>query len=139
MECLLFAAVVIAAAIALGISQANAKEKARIAYDNALTQLRQHPTDPAKRIAALSRGRIYSNLSRNQKGVALYDEVAIQNDIGAATAGAVHQVPQTPAPSPAVPSVSPADRLEKLDDLRTRGLISEDEYQNQRARILADL
>jgi len=37
------------------------------------------------------------------------------------------------------PSISPADRLSKLEEIKNRGLISESEYQTQRNRILSDL
>jgi len=45
----------------------------------------------------------------------------------------------TEEPQRGVPSRSPADRMEELNDLRTRGLITEDEYQEKRAGILEGL
>ena len=43
------------------------------------------------------------------------------------------------APSPAGSSVDPASALERLEDLRSRGLVTEDEFKAKRADILARL
>jgi len=39
----------------------------------------------------------------------------------------------------AVPAATPEDRLKKLDELRKKGLITEEEYQKKRAEILKEL
>lgn len=41
--------------------------------------------------------------------------------------------------APAPPVEDPAARLRKLQDLRRDGLITEDEYEAQRAKVLEDL
>lgn len=102
------------------------------AYERSLARLKEDPSNPDLKQKTLSLGRVYSNLTRENKGVTIYDEVALSNDISAACA-AVY-VP----PSNAV-TTSPEDRLAKLADLRSRGLVSEEEYQAQRSRILSEL
>lgn len=44
-----------------------------------------------------------------------------------------------PASPPAAPANDPAARLQKLQDLRQAGLISQEEYEQKKAAILADL
>ena len=105
---------------------------ARAAYDASLAELKLRPADPDLRARTLALGRAYSNLTRSQRGVTVYDEVALANDIGAACAGAAPAgTPPTPAPAEA--------RLAQLTDLHGRGLVTDEEHRAQRARILADL
>jgi Short C-terminal domain len=88
---------------------------------------------------ALARGREYSNLTRSQKGVTIYDEMAVMNDIGAATAGAT-TLAATPAPAPVVASTtSVEDRIKRLDELRTKGIVNDQEYEERRRKILDEL
>lgn len=47
--------------------------------------------------------------------------------------------PERPAPSDPASRGHPVERLQRLETLRERGLISEQEYQAQRKRVLADL
>lgn len=108
--------------------------KAKVAYGNALAGLKAKPTDAGCRQAALEAGRSYSNLTRESRGVTIFDEMALKNDLDAASAGAAAMGAQ-----PVAEAASVADRLRKLDDLRWQGLLSEDEYQASRARILAEL
>src|SRR5690606_18359053 len=53
------------------------------------------------------------------------------------------QEPAAAAPSPAPPlttlAVSVADELQKLGELRDRGILTEDEYQAQKAKALNEL
>jgi len=109
---------------------------AQTAYYQALTALKAKPTDANLRQHALTAGRQYSNLTRNRQGVTVYDEMALMNDINAATAGA------TPAPATAsspTAAKSVEDRLRNLEGLRTKGLISEQEYEARRQQILNDV
>lgn len=78
---------------------------------------------------ALRIGRILSNLTRNRRGVTLFDEVAISNDISAACAGAV-----APRPKATVET-----RLIHLAELKTKGLIDDEEYSSRRREILQDI
>jgi hypothetical protein len=42
-----------------------------------------------------------------------------------------------PAPPPAAPAVDPIQRLKDLADLKSQGIITDDEFAAQKARILA--
>jgi hypothetical protein len=109
--------------------------KARIAYEEALGRLRAQPTDATFRQAALNAGRIYSNLSRESKGVTIFDEMALKNDLDAAAAGA----PTVAALAPVAQATSVAERLRTLADLKTQGLITEEEYLARRKNILEEV
>jgi hypothetical protein len=109
---------------------------ARAAYEAGLNELKKHPTNADLKQRALALGRSYSNLTRNKKGVAMFDEIAVMNDINAATAGATAQQPQ-PGPTPTRGTVQ--ERLTQLDQLRTQGVINEQEWQTRKAAILEDL
>ena len=102
----------------------------KAAYERSLAHLKEDPHSPELKQRTLALGRTYSNLTRNRKGVAVYDEVALSNDINSACAASI---PLSPVLS------SPEERLAKLADLRSRGLINEEEYQVQRRRILSEL
>lgn len=103
-------------------------EAARSSYEAALSTLRTNPSDPMLRSDALSKGRIFSDLSRNSEGVTLYDEVALKNDLDAAAAAASRPVVQTPE-----------ERLRTLDDLRDKGLLTPDEHAVRRAEIIGQI
>jgi hypothetical protein len=103
----------------------------KAAYERHLARLKEDPTNPELKQRTLALGRTYSNLTRNRKGVAVYDEGALSNDINSACAAAIP--PSSPLPS------SPEERLAKLTDLRSRGVVNEEEYQAQRRRILNEL
>ena len=104
----------------------------KAAYEHNLARLKDDPTNSALKRRNLRHPRTYSNLTRNRKGVATYDEVALANDVNSACAAA-------PVPPSSAVTSSPAERLAKLLDLRVRGLITEEEYQAQRSRILSEL
>src|SRR4051812_42215269 len=62
---------------------------ARTAYEEALTRLRSAPSDPDARERALSAGRFFASQTRHMAGsagVTVFDEVALSNDIHAASA-----------------------------------------------------
>lgn len=127
--------------IVAAVAAAQAKEKARVDYQQALGYLRQNPTDPRAREDTLAKGRIYSNLTRNSQGVTIYDEMAIKNDLDAACAAHAAPIsqPLPPAVAPPSPNSSAAARLEKLNELKASGLITDDEFATKRAAILAEL
>lgn len=111
--------------------------EAHAAYQGSLVQLKQQPTNADLKQRTLELGRAYSNLTRSQKGVTIYDEMALGNDISAATAGA--SVAAAPIAAAAPPSASIEDRLKRLDELRTKGVINDQEYDARRQKILEDL
>ncbi|HKO55430.1 MAG TPA: SHOCT domain-containing protein [Thermoanaerobaculia bacterium] len=115
------------------IVQANARERARRAYQEALERLRRNPANPDLRGETLRLGRAYSNLTRNRRGVTLFDEVALMNDINAACAAAF----QPPKPLP--PTESVETRMAKLNDLRSKGLIDDAEYAERRQQIVSEI
>lgn len=84
----------------------------------------------------LALGRHYSSLTRNSRGVTLFDEVALMNDINAACAAAA--MPRHVAALPA-PKESLEARLARLTELQAKELISETEYQERRSQILREI
>src|SRR5262245_3237330 len=96
------------------------------AYQSELAKLKANPTDPNIKQRALQLGRTYANHTRQQKGVTVFDEVALSNDISAATAAAT--VAQPAQPPPIAQPTSLADRMRKLNELRDAGLITDIEY-----------
>ena len=132
-------ALLIIGGFAWAVYAAGEKERrlreAEEAYRNSLAKLKKQPTNPDLKQATLALGRAYSNLTRDSQGVSLFDEVALSNDISAACAAAM--APQLAhAPTPAA---TPESRLTRLADLKSRGLISDDEYTMERRRILSEL
>jgi len=134
--------IVIALVVWMVVSEnrrANRKRKsfleAHRAYQEHLEQLKDEPTDPALRQETLRLGRLYSNLTRNNQGVTIFDEVALANDINAACAAAAspHRAKEGSG------SQSIEERLEKLVRLRDRGLISMTEWAERRKEILKDV
>lgn len=66
--------------------EAQALRAAQAAYAKALAELTGHPGDNNYRVAALNAGRHYAELARKaagDKGVAVFDEVALSNDLSA--------------------------------------------------------
>jgi hypothetical protein len=113
------------------------RDAAQAAYHEALRALKAKPTSADLRQQALARGRAYSNLTRNRRGVTVYDEMAVMNDIQAATAGATAAAS---APTPvAMSATSVEDRLKRLDELRAKGIVNDQEYEERRRKILEEL
>jgi hypothetical protein len=77
-------------------------------------------------------GRQYSALTRQGKNVTIYDEMALMNDINAACAGAGSSPKRQERDSV-------EDRLARLSDLRSKGLIDEREHEERRRRILDEI
>ena len=73
---------------------------AKAAHEASLLQLRQNPTDPDLKQQTLALGRAYSNITRDQQGVTVFDEVALSNDINAACAGATGRASTERRPKP---------------------------------------
>lgn len=104
---------------------------ARDAYQSALERLKKDPTNADHKQHALQVGRGYANMTREQKGVTIFDEMALSNDIAAATAGA------TVAKSAPVQSVE--ERLRSLDALRSKGLVTDVEYSQKRQKLIDEM
>jgi hypothetical protein len=111
-------------------------EKARIAYQRCLSRLKADPTNANLRQQTLQLGRVYSHLTRDKKGVTLFDEVALMNDINAACAGAA-TLRNVQVANVATQPVE--ERLNKLAALKAKGLIDEAEYQARRQKILDEV
>lgn len=109
--------------------------KAHRAYRESLERLKERPSDPDLRQVALNRGRYYSNLTRKRRGVTVYDEVAISNDIGAACASAN----QAPSSSGSAASAPLEARLNRLKQLYESGAIEEHEYRDRRSKLLEEI
>lgn len=60
--------------------------------------------------------------------------MALSNDISAATAGAMVAQAQ-----PAQPAASVEQRLQALDALRTKGLITDAEYATRRQQLISEV
>lgn len=103
-------------------------EAAQAAYQASLQQLKVAPNNADLKQKTLELGRAYSGLTRQGTGVTIYDEMALGNDISAATAGAM-----------AVGAQPIEARLKKLSELKAQGMISEQEYAARREQILRDV
>jgi hypothetical protein len=126
--------IVVGVALAIWFARAKARRLAAAlaAYQDSLTRLKEDPTNATLKQRTLALGREYSSLTRDSKGVSLFDEVALSNDINAACAGATRH----PQPTSARTMES---RLSRLTELQSQGLLSAQEFQEQRARILQEL
>ena len=131
---LLFVIVIIIALVKSGNEQTQRLNAARDAYFNSLRRLKTNPTSADLRQTTLQLGRTYSNLTRNQKGVTIYDEVALSNDINAACAGATTVVSNKQSEAHTIEF-----RLKNLAELKNKGLINEEEYTARRAKILDEV
>jgi hypothetical protein len=137
--CLVGIILVIIVAVMIGNStnrqRAKALEDARKAYQDSLVYLKRHPTNAEVRQGTLEYGRRYSNLTRNRKGVTIFDEVALMNDINAACGGTT-----TIAENKKAPQVQTIEgRLQKLAELKDKGLIDDQEYSTRRQKILDEV
>ena len=131
-------------AIAIMVSSANARALARAkkAYQDSLAALSHDPANARLKTNTLSLGRFYANLTRDKKGVAMFDEVALMNDINAACAAAMHVAPshhgsaQAQVAPTRVSATEAEERLTALAGLQSKGLITEAEFQQRRSAIL---
>ena len=137
MGIVILAVVVIVASVISSNSKAKMQAQARVSYQRSLTVLKSDPANADQRLQTLQLGRNYSNLTRNKKGVTVFDEVALMNDINATCAGA------TPPPGVEVPTPtskgSIEERLSRLAELKVQGLIDEEEYKVKRQSILDEI
>jgi|ERR1051325_3112707 hypothetical protein len=131
---ILFLVVMIVVAVKEGNAQTKRLNEARDTYFDSLRRLKANPTSADLRQRTLQMGRTYSNLTRNKQGVTIYDEVALSNDINAACAGAATLFSNKQTESQTIES-----RLQKLAELKSKGLIDEQEYAARRAKILDEV
>ena len=136
MGCLPLILIVTAVSIALIVMILQARWNAQQAYLESLEQLKHNPADPHLRQETLRLGRIYASKVRSSGRVAVFDEVALMNDINAACA-AVSVARPLQAATP--PSSSIESRLARLADLKNQGHISEAEYAERRRQILNEV
>lgn len=110
-------------------------QQAYESYRKSLELLKQQPSNPDLRQRALEWGRHYSNLTRDKRGVTVYDEVALANDINAACAGAGNPARD----SASTTSRSVEQRLAQLKALFDQGTIDEQEYRERRSKLLDEV
>lgn len=125
---------IIAIAMWSGYKKQRAIDEANGAYRASLAELVKRPADAGLRQNTLTLGRIYSNLVRDKKGVTMFDEVALMNDINAACAGAAQ-----PQYNPRASDTPVEERLLKLKALREAGHLEEQEYVERRKAILSEV
>lgn len=104
------------------------------AYQQSLAALKAAPTNADLKQQTLALGRQYSALTRENKQVTMFDEVALANDISAATAAAT----VAPAPAP-TPASSVEERLRSLEALRTKRVITDAEYAARRQQLIESI
>ena len=142
---LLVGAVVVGDGVGLGLyfynlNQVNKQLQHAFAnYKQSLELLKQQPSNPELHQSALKWGRHYSNLTRNQKGVTIYDEVALANDLKAASAGASIGSSQPAKDSKAAAAQPIEQRLDRLKALFDSGKITEQEYRERRSNLLDEV
>ena len=131
--CIVIPLVVIAITIFVNVQSLSTREHAlraaRDAYHGSLAKLKAAPNNADLKQRTLDLGRAYANLTREQKRATIYDEMALMNDINAATAGAG-------APS-AIGTIEA--RLKRLDGLKASGAITDAEHAARRQNILEEL
>jgi type II secretory pathway pseudopilin PulG len=139
----IFLVILVVAAIVFamvqGAAQAKALENARKAYQASLATLTKQPGSAQLRQNTLALGRAYSNLTRDKKGVTLFDEVALMNDINAACGGAVTVTESRPSGAADTGGSSIGDRLARLETLREQNLITPAEYESKRGQLINEI
>lgn len=134
--CVLVVPIIIIAAIITAIVKSTNREDARLAYQQRLAQLKADPTNADLIQSTLELGRAYSRRTRNEAGIASFDEVALMNDINAACTGATGAAN---SPRGVNSHQSIEERLSKLADLKSQGLIDDEEYRTRKKEILDEV
>ena len=111
-------------------------ENAQKRYKKSLKDLKNDPSNSDLRQLALELGRQYANLTRTNNARTIFDEVALANDINAASgttnSSNTIKLAQRPLEDAGV-------RLIKLQNLKDQGLIDEHEFQQRRKEILQQI
>jgi hypothetical protein len=139
----MFWVIVIGVVVVMGLiafGKSTAQQNAKNAYEKSLGDLTADPGNAALRKATLTLGRTYANLTRDQKGVTLFDEVALMNDINAAC-GAAAITTQTENSPHRQGNTGPSlhERLKRLEELKRQGLVNDGEYTSKRNELLAEI
>lgn len=109
-------------------------------YNEHLAAFRRSPTDSRIRKQTHTAGRAYSRAAREGGKETLFDEMALRIDIDAIAGALVSKPPPKPPPAPPQSSAkSHEERLLALDDLRRKGLITDEEYNQRRFKILDEI
>ena len=133
---LLFLGIPLVIVLIMRANNSQQREQAWLKYQEALEYLKSDPTNPSLKQTALELGRHYSNLTRQRSGVTLFDEVALMNDLNAATAGAVVKLTSSEDRATKQPV---EERLTKLSELKSKGMIDEQEYAEKKKQILDEM
>ncbi len=147
MDCLSLGIVALIIGVIAGIHQNDEKRTAarRLAsakkvYERNLVLLKSSPSSADQRKRTLESGRYYSLLTRENKSVTIYDEMAINNDIFAACGGtAVYPDVASNTENGAeinLPEDDGISRLERLARLHEQGSLTNVEYAAAKATIL---
>jgi len=126
--------VVLGAIIVWVIFGSMAQARAEKAYEEALLELKQNPSNPDLREKALHLGREYSRLMKGVKNHRPLSESALMNDIHAATAMAIQKVEVTNPHTLSDQSV--AEEIEKLGQLFLAGVLTADEFERGKGLFL---
>jgi hypothetical protein len=105
-------------------------------YKDSLETLKNNPSDANRKQKCLQLGRELADLSRRYQGISgvtIFDEMALMNDINAACAGALSPSKKTET------SQTLEERLAKLSELKGKNLLSEQEYNERRQKILDEI
>lgn len=113
--------VIVIIVIAVSVSNSNTREKLKVEYENALKG-----TDKTK---ALQAGRSYYSALRNDKKLTIYDEQAITNDLNTMQTNFIINDSKISADSS-------IEKLEKLAQLKAQGILTEEEFNQQKIKIL---
>lgn len=114
--------------------------RGKLAYNVCIQFLKDHPNDPNIRQVTLEIGITYSNAIRDGKGVTIFDEMALNNDINAATGHStlgtndIGKVEVTN--SNALSNSSIADEIKKLAELLVDDIITAEEFARGKEQFL---
>lgn len=103
-------------------------------YERSLLILKQDPTNADHRQQTLLLGREYARAAREGGKETIFDEMALMNDINAVGGGTVSS-----SQAPDASSADLEERLRVLEDLKSKNLISDEEYEKRRNSILDNI
>lgn len=112
--------------------------KAKAAYQASLQALTNDPANPELLQRTLELGRACSRITRRSRSVTIFDELALLNDINAASGGRMAIAPSKDS-YPSTGTLTMEDRLAQLARVKERGLISDAEYLAKRQKVLDEL
>ena len=112
-------------------------EQAKKKYQTDLNLLRKTPTDASQRQKTLMSGREYARLLREDKKETIFDEIALMNDLNAIAGGQVETEAKPRVEVKEEKSIE--ERLRILEDLKSKELLSEEEYQQRKSDILGQI